>query len=73
MLWQSWMATYNRIYLLRELYQQGRYHWVLFLDPGECRMHDHMQMHCMLGGLITDKLVQSISCYYSPLRERADW
>lgn len=34
---QAWHATYNRIYLLHELYRlrhQHRYRWVLFMDPG---------------------------------------
>jgi len=30
---QAWHATYNRIYLLHALHQQGRFDWVLFLDP----------------------------------------
>ena len=30
---QAWHATYNRIYLLDDLYKRGRYHWVLWLDP----------------------------------------
>jgi hypothetical protein len=36
---QAWHATYNRIYLLHELYRlrhQHRYRWVLFMDPGAC-------------------------------------
>jgi hypothetical protein len=31
----AWLATYNRIYLLHELYQRHEYQWVLFMDPGE--------------------------------------
>lgn len=31
---QQWLATYNRIYLLHELYRQRRYDWVLYMDPG---------------------------------------
>lgn len=29
----AWLATYNRIYLLHELYRRGKYQWVLFMDP----------------------------------------
>lgn len=35
---QAWHATYNRIYLLNELYRlrhQHRHRWVLFMDPGD--------------------------------------
>lgn len=35
---QAWHATYNRIYLLNELYRlrhQHRHRWVLFMDPGK--------------------------------------
>ena len=33
--YQAWLATYNRIYLLHELWKTGDYHWVLFMDPGK--------------------------------------
>lgn len=50
---QAWHATFNRIFLLHELYllrEQYEYHWVLFMDPGmslrgaraHTRIHTHL-------------------------------
>jgi len=36
---EKWLATFNRIYLIDELYRSGEYQWVLFLDPGEHTTH----------------------------------
>ena len=42
---KTWLATYNRIYLLHELYHRRRYHWVLFMDPGNL-------FDCLLSNLL---------------------
>jgi hypothetical protein len=33
---RAWLATFNRIYLLHDLIMEGKYDWVLFMDPGGC-------------------------------------
>lgn len=32
---EPWLATFNRIYLLRQLQLQGNYDWALYLDNGK--------------------------------------
>jgi hypothetical protein len=32
---EAWLATFNRVYLLQEVYKEGRYDYVMYLDPGK--------------------------------------